>query len=443
MSTAAALRADATYENNDPRYAWVMLPLAMMMQIGTSPGQTFGVSVFKEQIRQSLGLSETQLATAYLVASLLAAVPLMTIGRRMDRHGLRLVSIALVTMVGVACMVVASATSLLAITIGFLMLRTFGQGGLSMAAGNTLGMWFNRRLGLASGIAGVGMSGAIAVMPMAYLYLIHSVGWRTAYTAIGLGTIAVLLPALLLFYRNSPAVDDDETTEASSAQLAAMGLAPAPSFTLREAMRTPAYWIASICTALMGMICTAVIFNLVTIFERHGMTATQAASIFPVMAIAMAMMQVNGGLLADRLPLRWLLAAAMAALAGGITFMGNVDSMLMAQIGAAMLGWGQGMMAVTGNTLWPRFFGRRHLGSIRSSVWTATVASCSIGPFIMGATMDLTGSYAPAIWLFVSLLAVAAVAAAIAAKRPVVSQDVDLAEQDNVEQPCEAVADVA
>ncbi|WP_425398353.1 MFS transporter [Aeoliella sp.] len=419
MSTAAALRAGATYENEDPRYAWVMLPLAMMMHIGTSPGQTFGVTVFKEQIRRSLELSETELATAYLVASLLAAVPLMMIGRRMDRHGLRRVSLVLVTLVGLACIAVASATGVLALTVGFFLLRTFGQGGLSMAAGNTLGMWFHRRLGLASGIAGVGMSGAIAVTPIAYLQLIEWLGWRTAYTVIGLGTLAVLLPVLGLFYRNSPALDDEETVDASSGQHTVTSSPRAPSFTLSAAMRTPAYWIGIFCTVLLGMICTAIIFNLVTIFELHGMTATEAASIFPIMAIAMAAMQVNGGLLADRVPLRWLLAIAMASLAGGVVLMGQVDSMFTAQLAAGMIGCSQGLMMVAGNTLWPRFFGRRHLGSIRSSVWTAAVAACSIGPFIMAASLQYLGSYAPAFWLFVGLLTTAALAAPIAGKPPV------------------------
>src|SRR5690606_27957065 len=153
-------------------------------------------------------LSHSMLSGAYLIASLLAAVPLMTIGRRMDRHGLKIVSIAMATCVGLACFVVAGAQNAIALTIGLFLLRACGQGGLSMAAGNTLGMWFNRRLGLASGIAGVGMSAAIAVTPPIYLYLINTFGWRSAYALIGVVTLLVLLPLLVAVYRNSPASAD-------------------------------------------------------------------------------------------------------------------------------------------------------------------------------------------------------------------------------------------
>lgn len=396
---------------DDPRYAWVMLPLAMLMQIGTSPGQTFGVSLFNESIRRDLGLSDTLLTGSYMIASLLAAAPLMTIGRRMDLHGLRRVSLVLVALVGLACLTISRVQGVVGLTVAFFMLRAFGQGGLSLAASNTLGMWFVRRLGLASGLAGVGMSAAIAVLPLAYFELIDRLGWRGAYLTIGLVTWGTLLPLLALLYRNSPAPDENDQTHHS---LAALG----PSLDLRAAMRTPAYWIAASCAALQGLIATAVFFNLVRLFELQGFTAAQAAAIFPTVAISMAVLQIKGGLLADYLPLRVLMAAAMACLAGGVLVLGTTSTLWMTQVGAALLGGGQGLMSVSGNTLWPRYFGRQHLGSIRSSVWTATVAACSAGPFIMGVTFDLTGGYGPSILLFVVLAVSASIAAAVYAVPP-------------------------
>jgi len=392
---------------SDPRYAWVMLPLAMLMQIGTSPGQTFGVSLFNEPIRQSLGLSQSGLSGAYMIASLLAAVPLMTIGRRMDRHGLRWVTLVLVAMVGVACLAISRATGLVGLTIGFFLLRSFGQGGLSLAASNTLGMWFVRRLGLAAGICGVGMSAAIAVTPLAYHELIARFGWRTAYVAISGYTLLGLLPLLIFFYRDNPDIDQDG--EESSDDLEAFG---GPSFDLREAMRTPAYWIVAGCTAMIGLISTGVTFSLVSLFAERDFTAAQAATIFPTVALAMAAFQIQGGLLADRMPLHWLVAIAMGSFGTGVFLICNGETMFAAHAAMAFMGAGQGLMAVTGNTLWPRYFGRRHLGAIRSSVWTATVAACSAGPFIMGFTFDWIGGYEPSLLFFAILALISCVAAA-------------------------------
>lgn len=409
MATVAALRAPSLDEQRDPRYAWVMLPVAMLMNIGTSPGQTFAVSVFNEPMRESLGLSHSMLSGAYLIASLLAAVPLMTIGRRMDRHGLRIVSIAMATSVGMACLLVASAQSIAALTMGLFLLRACGQGGLSMAAGNTLGMWFNRRLGLASGIAGVGMSAAIAVTPPMYLYLIHSFGWRGAYALIGGATMLVLLPLLVAVYRNSP-YSADSSSMTSIGQVASIAF-QRHQYTRSEAMRTASYWVALGCSSVLGFACTAVFFNLVPLFKENGLTAAHAASIFPTMAMAMAAMQIQGGLIADRVPLKWLQTLSMVSLAVGMMLLASSPTLWTAHVTAALIGGGQGLMGVVGNSLWPRYFGRTHLGAIRSSVWTAAIASCAVGPFVMGVVFDLTGSYTPTLVLFVTMLAGAALAA--------------------------------
>lgn len=385
---------------SDPPYAWVMLPLAILMQIGTSPGQTFGVALFNEPIRESLDLSHTQLTGSYLIASLLASVPLMWIGRRMDRQGMRLTSLVLVVAVGLSCLAISQVRGLIGLTVCFFLLRAFGQGGLSLAAGNTLGMWFRKRLGVASGIAGVGMSASVAIAPMGYYALIEMLGWRSAYSTVGLILWATLLPLLWLFYRNNDVANESQRNDGAQS--------PAGSMTFRDAVRTPAYWSASACTAIVGLVSTGVVFNLVPLFEYNGFTPAQAAATFPTIAIAMAVLQLKGGMLADRISLRLLMALAVGLLGGGAVVIGHGTTILASQIGAALFGAGQGLMAVTGNTLWPRYFGREELGAIRSSVWTATVAACSAGPFIMGATVDLTGGYGPSLWLFAGLAVVAA-----------------------------------
>ena len=389
----------------DPAYAWVMIPVAMLMQAGTSPGQSFGVSLFMGPIREELGLSESALTGSYMIASALAAIPLMAIGKLMDRWGLRAVSMVLVLAVGGACFAISQVQGIIGLTCAFFALRAFGQGALSMAASNTLGTWFSRRLGLASGITGVGMSAIVAVVPLGVLVLIQNFGWRSAYATVGLIVVASLVPVLLLVYRNNVQV----TSGNSSTGMPAVG--DEVAFTLSQATRTPAYWVATASAALTGTVATGMFINLSKLFSEHGFTANQAAVVFPVLATAMGIMQIKGGLLADRVPLRYLLGASMALLGVAAWCLGCPSTLGMAYVGAAALGANQGLMSVTGNTLWPRYFGRRHLGSIRSSVWTAMVVGCSVGPFIMGSTFDLLGSYVLSIVLFVSLSAIVALAA--------------------------------
>ena len=78
---------------------------------------------------------------------------------------------------------------------------------------------------------------------------------------------------------------------------------------------------------------------------------------------------------------------------------------------ALLIGIGQGLFWAVNNTVWVRYYGRAHLGRIRGSVAMAMVAGSSIGPFIMGATYDLFGSYQVSLNLFIALLLPLAIAA--------------------------------
>ena len=414
---------DATGSRSRLYYGWVMLPVAAMLQMASSPGQTFGVSVFNTPIRESLGLGHSEITGGYLLASLLAAAPMPLVGWMMDRVGLRKTSLAAVILLAVACLVVSQATGLVTLTIGFFLLRTFGQGSLSLLGNNTLAMWFSRRLGLVSGLMGIGMSSAVAIAPAIYLVLIEQLGWRTAYVTLGLANCVVLVPILLFVFRDSPeeigqTIDGLTDSVKRHSTDSAEATVPAPhiseSLTLTTAWRTRSYWIGLVIGAMWGMIATAVFFNIVPLFEWQGLTAAQAAATFTTFAISMATIQLIGGALADRLPLNWLMSASTAGLLVGIIVLWNVHSTLTSHVYAFLFGASQGLLIAVNNTFWPRYFGRAHLGKIRSSVWTATVAGCSFGPFAMGLSIDYLGGYGPSLGLFAGLLAVGTVAAVFA-----------------------------
>ena len=134
------------------------------------------------------------------------------------------------------------------------------------------------------------------------------------------------------------------------------------------------------------------------------MTAANAAATFTTLALALAATQLIGGVLADRIRLNWLAALCTALIACGIGVLSRADSVMLAQLYALLIGMGQGIFGAVNNTVWVRYYGRAHLGHIRGSVIMAMVAGSSAGPFIMGATYDLFGSYQPSLNLFIALL---------------------------------------
>ncbi len=73
----------------------------MLVQLATSPGQTFAINAFTPYLRESLQLSDSQLSVAYMLGTLLAAFPLALMDPLSDRHSLR--NVTLNVMLSAAC----------------------------------------------------------------------------------------------------------------------------------------------------------------------------------------------------------------------------------------------------------------------------------------------------------------------------------------------------
>ena len=277
----------------------------------------------------------------------------------------------------------------------FFFLRVFGQGALELLSVNMLPMWFRYTLGTVSGIKNIVVNLMIGIVPISILALIGAVGWRKTYIFAGASVFLILLPIVYFFYINRPEEIDqilDGKTSTNTAQSTSPDT-PEKELNLKEAMRTRAYWILTLAWFAWAAIATAITFNLLPIFTAKGLTEEQAAASFTILMVSSAVFQILGGVLADRIQLRWMASGALGlyALAIGALIYTPVSSVVL--VYALILGLAQGLFGGLGNTVWVRYFGREHLGKIRGSVWTAGVAGSSIGPFLMGITYDLTGNF--------------------------------------------------
>jgi MFS transporter, OFA family, oxalate/formate antiporter len=377
-------------------YGWVMLPLSMVALVASSPGQTFGISIFNEPMRLSLDLTHGQLAWAYTLGTLFGAVPIAYIGHLMDRHGLRRTMLGVVTLFALACLATSRAHDWLTLTASFCLLRMLGPGALGFLSGNTLAFWFERRLGTVEGLRQLGMALAMAVIPLLNLWLVERWGWHGAYALLGIGLWLAIFPTFFLFFRNRP----DELGQAidgahlpPTAVHSAVSSIDESGLTLAEALRTRSFWIMTTGTALFGLILTAVFFCLAPIFQERGLSEQHAAATLMVYAIALAAMQLAGGMLADRLPAPPLLALGVAGLALGAVVLHLAMTVIVAQIACGLLGASQGLFFGATQPLWARYFGRRHMGEIRGVLMTINVASSSLGPLIAGVTKDHFGEF--------------------------------------------------
>lgn len=394
-------------------YGWIIVPVSILGTFATSPGQTYMISVFNPSFRDALSLSLSQLTGAYMLGTVLASIPQPYIGYWSDRVGIRRMVALVVVLFSLACVFIAQANSLFMLTLAFFFLRLFGQGALELLSTNMLPMWFRESLGRVSGIKDFIVSLLIAGVPLGVLVVIKQIGWRGTYMLAGAVVLGVMLPVALFIYVGRPE-DIGEVVEGVDSPQGSVNVelrAPAPEkdFTLKEAIRTRAYWILVLSRIAWSAIATAITFNLLPIFSELGFSEEAAAGLFSLLMIASAIFLILGGALADLVDLKWLVSGSLGLYSlaiGALILMPPAAAILFYTL---TLGIGQGLYGGLSNTVWVRYFGRTHLGKIRGSLWTATVAGSSIGPFLMGLGFDRFGNFRFSLIVAASVMAILAV----------------------------------
>jgi MFS family permease len=121
-----------------------------------------------------------------------------------------------------------------------------------------------------------------------------------------------------------------------------------------------------------------------------------------------------GGWLATRVALGRLMAIALLVLVAGLLALPHVATRAHVAAWATAMGLGGGLVMVLFFSVWPRLFGRRHLGRIQGAAQALTVVASALGPLLLAWCVEWTGSYAAMFRILAGVIAMVAVAAVIA-----------------------------
>ena len=374
-------------------YGWIILAAATFGLMMTTPGQTVAVSVFIDRIIPDLGVTRTTVSLMYTFATLLGSLALPFVGRFIDARGPRLAVILITVAFALACVLMGLVNGLVLLFIGFTLIRSLGQGSLSLVSQYVINIWFVRRRGLAIGISGIGVALGIALFPSLIEGLVNRFEWRTAYMLLGLAVATTILPLGALLYREQPEKyglePDGKADPLKRPQLNEV------VFTLGDAQGTPMFWLLIAAGVAFSTFGTGLLFHNYDLLAQGGLDRAAATRVFAPLGFMAAGANFVTGYFLDKVAPRFVLSIPLALQAFLLFFVTTLGSDSSALLYGVAFGLMQGMSGAVLSVAYAHYFGRAHLGSIKGFVTTLTVGGTAFGPVIFSLGRDFFGDYQP------------------------------------------------
>ncbi|MBB6049041.1 MFS transporter [Armatimonas rosea] len=376
-------------------YGWIVLWVAALAMVGTLPGRTQGLGLITEPLLKDFGLERVAYANLNLWATLIGSLFCLGIGTLLDKLGSRAVLTALALLLGATVIAMGQSTQVALLFVFLVLIRGLGQSALSVVSLAMVGQWFTTGLEKAMATYTVVMTiGFMAAFPGVGA-VIEKSGWRVAWSGIGWALVLVLAPLALLLVRRAPVEHDAQESPL-----------PVGGATLAEALRTPAFWVMGLSSALYGLIASGIgLFN-ESVLKELGFAANVYHTTLAITALTGLVGNFLGGFLATKLPLNRLMAIAMLLLTVGLAALPLARSMGLVLGISVLLGVAGGFVMVLFFSFWAHAFGRAHLGKIQGAAQLLTVLASALGPVLLAEVYQRTGSYGSIFYLLAGVVGV-------------------------------------
>lgn len=384
-------------------YGWVNVGVAALAMVGTLPGRTQGLGLITEPLLADLQIGRVEYARINLWATLVGALFGLGVGRLIDRWGSRAVLTVVAVALGVTVLLMSGVRGALWLGVLVTLTRGFGQSALSVVSLTLVGQWFRRRLNMAMAAFTVALSvGFMVAFPLVGS-AVQGAGWRAAWAGVGAAVLLGLAPLSWLLARRGPEAVGLRMEGEAEARDA--GASPERGHTLREALRTPAFWLFALSSAVYGLIASGIMLFNESIFAERGFGPAVYYRALVVTAMTGLAGNFLGGWLARRWRLGRLTAASMLLLTCALVALPSLRTGAHVAAYAVLMGLVGGAVMVVFFSVWSLAYGRAHLGKIQGAAQTLTVLASAVGPLLLAECVRLTGSYAA---MFYALSAVVA-----------------------------------
>ncbi|MFO1109424.1 MAG: MFS transporter [Bradyrhizobium sp.] len=262
----------------------------------------------------------------------------------------------------------------------------FGWAGTSLGIiTNTLGLWFDKRRGMAISLALNGASfGGIVGVPL-LVAGIGYFGFTGAMTVAAVVMIVLMVPLILIFVGRPPVL--------AHTAAAARPDAPSPTQIRARAFRDVAFLSVSAAFALVLFAQVGFIVHLISFLD--GVIGRERAAAAVALLTAMAVVgRVLFSFVIDRMNQRLASSLSFVSQAVALAIVINVRNDIALIAACALFGFSVGNLITLPALIVQREFDPRSFGVLVSLITAINQITYAFGPGVVGLLRDVSGSYA-------------------------------------------------
>lgn len=385
------------------RYGLIVLLVSFgIISMGT--GTVFALSVFLLPIVESMSWTRSDISIVASLNWLSIGVASLVMGYVADRVGARVAVGSGGFILGLGLVLSSQATAFWWFAVVYGLMVGFGTGSFYVPLSAMAAKWFTANRGLALGVISSGMGFGTLVAAPVSRWLIDLGGWRTAMLLIGDATWVVIIP-LALILRDPPRASAPSR----------LGAPAELEYSVSRIARAPAFWALAVAHFACCAAHSGPIFHMVTHVADQGIGKMAAATVLGVSGFGSILGRLLSGMLADRFGGKPTLVVGLTIQALAIGMYLVVRDLAAFYVLAVAFGLAYGGVMPLYALVTRERFGERAMGTAFGGVFMISCLGMGLGAFAGGWFYDALGSYA---WLYVSSLAIGAVAILVAMTCP-------------------------
>lgn len=376
----------------------------------------YGFGTIFNPIRGEFGWTVAAISLAFALRSEVGGIAAPIVGVLVDRAGARRVLLGGVVLFAAGIFLMSFIQNLWQFYAAMMLLAV-----ASSATGFQTGLvatatWFEARRGRAMAVAtlGPGFSGLFVV---GVAWLVEAFGWREALRAMALVALVAGVAVGVNVRERPPRHPQPMDGIARRPDDEDGDWMPDWGVPVGRALRTRCFLLLSLGVAAYGFGTTAVVVHQIPFLEALGVSKGVAGSVVAAYTLTTVVGRLGFGFLADRFDKRLVLVAATALITTGPPVLAFADSLWLAIAGFMLIAVGFGGTIPVRPALLVDYFGTKNFGAMSGLMTLISTFGSFLGPYVLGAAVDLTDAYTLG-WLVTAGVLMLAIPSLLAATPP-------------------------